>query len=155
MKSPCAGCGLSDGGDCCQEIFNEIGARAHSDPSLGRVHRLIVDTYCLQHPPYIESAKSFAAHVLGVCAALECANDPLLVHRIHRWLDGPARFAKPAVPEFRGAVTIASVAEAGTEPNVEPEKVARAVRNWARSTWATYAMHHALAHRWIGEMMQR
>jgi len=152
--SPCAGCGLltSSGTEGCQTIFNELGARAYSDVSFGRVHRLLVDTYCLQHPPYIESAKSFAAHLLGVCAALEHENNPAIVNAIHHWLNGTARLEKPGLPEFRGAVTIASVAEAA---GAEPPVYARAVRQWARSTWAAYGPYHALAHRWIGEMMSR
>lgn len=152
--SPCTGCGFvtSTGTDGCQEVFNQIGAKAHSDAAIGRVHRLIVDTYCLQHPPYVESAKSLAAHLLGVCAALEHENNPILVHAIHRWLNGPARFDKPSIPESRGEVTIASIVEA---PSDNPAMFARAVRQWARSTWAAYAPLHGIARQWTKEMMGR
>ena len=150
--NPCSGCGHRSGTEGCQAIFNEMGARAYGDLTYGRMHRLLVDTYCLQHPPYIESAKSFAAHLLGVCAALEHENSPVIVNTIHQWLNGPGRLEKPALPEFRGALTIASVAEVAEG---EPAVYSRAVRGWARSTWAAYATHHALVRRWIGEMMSR
>jgi hypothetical protein len=152
--SPCFGCGMRavGGAEGCQAAFNELGARAYADLSFGRLHRLVVDTYCLQHPPYIESAKSLAAHLLGVCAALEHENNPIVVNAIHRWLNGPARVEKPAVPEFRGSVTIASVIEIA---DADPAVYARAVRGWARSTWAAYGALHPLAHRWIKEMMVR
>jgi hypothetical protein len=150
--NPCRGCGHPSGTEGCQAVFDELGARAHGHLAYGRMRRLLVDTYCLQHPPYIESAKSFAAHLLGVCAALERENNPVIVNAIHRWLSGPARLEKPAVPEFRGELTIASVAELA---EADPAVYARAVRTWARTTWAAYAAHHPLAHRWITEMMSR
>jgi hypothetical protein len=33
--------------------------------------RLAVDAYCVQHAAYVESAKSLAAHLCGLCIAFE------------------------------------------------------------------------------------
>jgi hypothetical protein len=50
----------------CQEIFETILTKEYSDFRYGKVHRLTVDAYCLQHPEvYMISPKSFAAHLTG------------------------------------------------------------------------------------------
>jgi hypothetical protein len=152
MSQACAGCGLvtPTGTASCQAIFDELAARAWSDVAYGRIHRLAVDVYCLQHPDaYMESAKSAAVHILGVCAALEHENNPLIVHMIHKWFNGPSKIEKPAISEFRGAMTIADIAAAP----VDPSAYARAVRNWARSTWTAYAPVHPFARQWLKQMM--
>jgi hypothetical protein len=47
-------------------------ARDFTDAAYFRVHRMIVDTYCLQHPDrYCVSAKSLAAHLTGLCWLIE------------------------------------------------------------------------------------
>lgn len=151
MSESCSGCGLVTAGGTsgCQAIFDELAARAWSDVAYGRIHRLAVDVYCLQHPDaYMESAKSAAAHILGVCAALEHENNPLIVHMIHQWLSGPSRLEKPAIPAFRGATTVADIAAAPADP----AQYARAVRNWARTTWAAYASLHPVARAWLKSM---
>ena len=62
----CSGCGLVvPGGTAgCQAIMDEVLARDFSDVLYFRVHRMMVDTYSLQHPErYCASAKSLAAHL--------------------------------------------------------------------------------------------
>ncbi len=145
----CPGCGLitPSGFDGCQTIFNELSARAMELPH-ARFHRQFVDIYCLQHPdPYMVSAKSMAAHVCGVCVAVEYGNDQSLIGAIHLFLNGPARFAKPPVPEFRGDLRIDSVAAA---PDLAHYR--KALDAWGRETWRAYAPVHAHARQWIEEM---
>jgi len=68
---------------------------------------------------------SCGAHILGVCAALDHENNPLIVHMIHKWLNGPSRMEKPAIPEFRGATTIADIAATPVDPaGVRPARCA-------------------------------
>jgi hypothetical protein len=56
----------------CQAIFDELLARDFSDIAYFQVHRMMVDTYCLQHPDrYCVSAKSLAAHLTGLCRLIE------------------------------------------------------------------------------------
>ncbi len=152
MSSPCSGCGLvtPTGADGCQEIFDQLAARALTNVAYGRTHRLVVDVYALQHPDrYMASGKSAAAHLLGVCAALEHENNPLFINLIHKWLDGPAKVAKPELPASRGASTIADIQAASNDPAL----YARAVRNWARATWRAYAPLHSIVRDWQRQMV--
>ena len=107
---------------------------------------MTVDTYSLQHPDrYCISAKSLAAHLTGLCWLLELAgNRAVGSESLRRWLDGQPRMEKPAVPSFRGRLTVADVRDAA-----DPDAYARAVEAWARSTWEAYASLHSLAHHWI------
>ncbi|MCC6737064.1 MAG: hypothetical protein IT534_13180, partial [Bauldia sp.] len=98
--APCAGCGLEiEGGtDGCQQLFESMVGRDFSDFRYGRVHGLVVDCYCLQHPArYCISGKSFAAHLCGLCERLEGeAGYGEHDERLRRWLDGGRRPEKPA-----------------------------------------------------------
>ena len=52
--------------------MDKLLARDFSDVTYFRVHRLLVDTYCVQHPErYCVSFKSLAAHLVGLCWSLE------------------------------------------------------------------------------------
>jgi hypothetical protein len=122
----CAGCGLvvPDGTAGCQRIIDEIWAREFGGVSYFRVHRMTVDTYCLQHPErYCASAKSLAAHLTGLCWLLEMEGLRAVgSEALRRWLNGAVRLEKPDVPSFRGRLTVASVRDAA-----DPEAHARAV----------------------------
>jgi Family of unknown function (DUF5946) len=144
----CSGCGLlAPGGTAgCAAAFHEMVARDFSDALRFRVHRMLVDTYSLQHPDrYCASARSFAAHLTGLCAILESgASRAVGDEQLRRWLDGNVRLQRPDTPRFRGELTIAHVREA-----VEPEACAAAVEEWALSTWEAYSALQPLARRWI------
>ena len=149
--APCAGCGLlvEDGTEGCQKLFERLVERDFSDVRYGRVHGLVVDCYCLQHPArYCVSGKSFAAHLCGLCERLEGdAGYGEHDERLRRWLDGDRRPDKPAeLPAFRGAVTIAEVLAADA-----PETHILTAERWARAIWEAYAPFHPLARRWLGE----
>lgn len=150
----CAGCGLSVAGGTagCQGLMDEILARDFSDVTYFRVHRLMVDTYALQHPErYCASAKSLAAHLTGLCWLLERGGSRALGSEpLRRWLDGRVDLEKPALPAFRGALTIADVRAAP-----DAESYASAVDRWARATWEAYAPLHGRARTWIEEASSR
>jgi hypothetical protein len=146
----CESCGASvaQGKAGCLKLFEEILAREFGDYRYGRIHRLTVDAYSLQHPDeYMRSGKSFAAHLTGVCAALE-DEDALAVNQtVQKWLSTNPNVAKPArLPERRGSLTVAYVHAA---PDAD-EHVSR-VREWARDVWAAWSEHHELARRLISE----
>ncbi len=103
--------------------------------------RLAWDTYCV-------SAKSLAAHLGGLCWALEYGGHPSGYRALDRFLDGPQRFDKPALPAVRGALTIGDVAAAGAAA-----ARADALDRWARATWEAYADLQPLARRWIAEAL--
>jgi uncharacterized protein DUF5946 len=148
----CAGCGLAvPGGTAgCQKLMDELVARDFSNAVYFGVHRMLVDTYSLQHPErYCASAKSLAAHLMGLCWLLEHdGNRAVGSEPLRRWLDGTPRLEKPALPAFRGRLTIADVRHAEG-----PAEHARAVERWARSTWEAYAELHALARQWIEQAL--
>jgi hypothetical protein len=144
----CAGCGLEIAGGTagCQALFERLVGRDFTEVAYFTVHRMMVDVYALQHAERTcKSAKSFAAHLCGLCDLLErgasraIGSDPL-----RAWLDGPTELERPQPPDFRGALTIAEVAAAEG-----PTEHARRVEAWARSTWEAYAPLHELAREWL------
>jgi hypothetical protein len=110
---------------------------------------MMVDAYCLQHPEnYCASAKSFAAHLTGLCSAFEHGSHHSLLRATQRWLNGPSRIEKPELPEFKGTVTIADVLSAP-----EGDAFPAAIEDWARSTWDAYESLQPLARRWLHEAL--
>jgi uncharacterized protein DUF5946 len=147
----CSGCGLVVAGGTagCRRIFDDLLARDFSDVAYFRVHRMFVDTYSLQHPDeYCASAKSFAAHLTGLCWQLERDGSRAVGGEPRRWLNGSPRLDRPEAPVFRGRLTIADIRDA-------PDGAAHAdaVDRWARSTWEAYAALHPLARRWIEDAL--
>jgi hypothetical protein len=146
----CRGCGrrVEGGTEGCQSRYEALLARDYEDPAFFAVHRMFVDTYSLQHPErYCRSAKSLAAHLVGLGQILEegisaATGAPAL----RDWLDGRRELAKPPLPEARGAITLGDV-----EAIEEPGPWREAVRAWAASTWQAYAELHPLARRWAAE----
>ncbi len=52
-----------------------------------RYHRIVVDVYALQHPErYGRSAKSFAAHLTGLCAWIENEAEVQSVNVRRAWI---------------------------------------------------------------------
>ena len=129
----------------CANLRDRLLARDFEQPALYfRKHRLAVDSYCVQHSPYVKSAKSLAAHLCGLCVALERANDHAQLDRLQRWLSTNPPLEKPDLPVHRGELTIAHVS--GID---DPVAYGVAVDEWARSAWQAYAAHHELARRWL------
>jgi hypothetical protein len=137
---------VAGGSEGCQRLFESIGLREYEDMRFGRYHRIVVDVYAMQHPDrYGRSAKSFAAHLTGLCAWLDDEADSQSVNAaVQRWLSGPSPIDKPPVPRGYGALTIRELAD-----EADPTRYGDALRRWARSTWQAYAPLHAIARAWI------
>lgn len=119
-------------------------AKAWQSTRRAAVHNLLVDAYAMQHTEeYGKSAKSFAAHLVGLCCGLEASGEAGLYWAIPRWLDGPARVTRPADIDSRGETTIDDV-RAVNESDF-PDRVQR----WARDVWAAYTDQHAMAREWL------
>ena len=148
MSDVCADCGLAvEGGtEGCQRLFESIGLREYEDMRFARYHRIVVDVYAMQHPErYGRSAKSFAAHLTGLCAWLDSETGAQGVNAsVQRWLSGPSPIAKPALPPSYGAVTIRELVDAE-----DPVRYGEVLRRWARATWDAYASLHGTARAWI------
>jgi len=148
MTDVCSSCGLAVAGgvEGCQRLFESLGLREFEDMRFARYHRIVVDVYAMQHPDrYGRSAKSFAAHLTGLCSWLDDEANAMSTNAaVQRWLNGPSPIAKPPLPASYGRVTIRELADAD-----DPVRYREAVLSWARSTWAAYASLHALARAWI------
>lgn len=141
----CEDCGSPLGDRAgCDAAFHELGARAAADLRFAYRRRAIVDAYCLQHPAYILSVKSLAAHLCGLCAAIERSGDPRAERAIWSALRVPPNAIKPPLPSSRGSLTIAELAQSGT-----PEAFRLAADRWIADVWAAWQEHHALARRWL------
>lgn len=150
---PCPECGgPAPGGRAgCQRLFDDILAREFSDYRYAREHRLMVDAYSLQHPAeYMRSAKSYAAHLTGMCAALERGGAAEWNRTVQAWLNGPRTLQRPdhPGPRQRGLLTVVHVHAAG-----DAEEHVRRVREWAQSTWLAWRDYHPLAKQWLEEAM--
>ena len=148
VETVCSDCGavVVDGKSGCRKIFEEILAREFSDYRYGKIHRLTVDSYALQHPDeYMRSGKSFAAHLTGMCAAFEYQDAFLINQQVQKWLSTNPKINKPDhLPQQRGSLNIVSVYRADN-----PDEHAKRVRGWARSVWEAWSEHHDLAKRLI------
>lgn len=146
----CEDCGalVPDGKAGCLKIFEEVIAKEFGDYRYARTHRLTVDAYSLQHPePYMRSGKSFAAHLTGMCAALEYDATLEINRAVQKWLNGPRVVDKPTrLPDHRGELTILHV-----RAEIDPEEHHKRVREWARSVWRAWREYHDLAKQWISE----
>lgn len=137
-------CGLETKG-ACQELFDIILTKEFSDFRYAKIHRLTVDTYCLQHPDiYMVSAKSFAAHLTGMCCAMEYGSDTDLLKSLQKWLNGKKHLEKPEMLKHFGELTISHLT--GAKNASEHSKQ---VQEWAENVWKAYSIYHNLAKDWI------
>ena len=144
---PDCGAAVHGGRAGCQNLFDEVLAREFGDYRYAREHRLTVDAYSLQHPAeYMRSAKSYAAHLTGVYAAVEGDTAAGTNQAVQRWLSSPQSLTRPdhPPPRRRGTLTIAHVHEAEN-----PDEHVRRVREWAESTWDAWRGYRSLAEQWI------
>ena len=150
MDERCPSCGAPVGGrEKCQGLFDEVLAREFSSALYFGVHRTTVDCYCLQHPEEgCASFKSFAAHLTGLCCAMEFDKDPTMMRAIHTGLNGRREETRPPFVERRGAITIDSVHRAS-----DPESHRKAVGAWAASVWEAWSQYHELARTLLQEML--
>lgn len=141
---PCS-CGLPSA-ERCTELFHASSIRELEDFRYAKMHRLKVDTYCLQHPDiYLVSAKSFAAHLVGVCIAIEHGSNPFLLKALSaKWLDGKVELQKPPMLSSFGNMTIADVM-----PATDASEYEALVKKWAENVWQAYAVYHELAREWL------
>lgn len=148
MSEICAGCGLAVAGgtEGCQRLFESIALREYEDMRFGRYHRIVVDVYAMQHPDrYGRSAKSFAAHLTGLCSWLEDESTAMSANAaVQRWLNGSSPIDKPSLPPTYGAATIRELVAAD-----DPVRYREVLLRWASSTWDAYVSLHAIVRVWI------
>ncbi len=147
-SAACPRCGAPVGGEAaCRTRLDELMARAASDARFARAYRVALEAYAMQHvETFGLSAKSYAAHLTGLCCMVEHEGDPAMLGAIRRWLDGVVPLEKPPLVVRRGRLTILDAQRAA-----EPDAHAAAVRAWAADVWSAYQDQHALAQRWLAE----
>ena len=149
----CPECGaeVPQGREACQKLFDDVLAREFGDYRYARMHRLTVDAYSLQHPAeYMRSAKSYAAHLTGMYAALETGTMTEINRAVQKWLSSSPVFPRPdePAPRQRGVLTVIHVHEAA-----EPEDHFRRVHAWALSAWEAWGAYHHVAKQWVEQAM--
>lgn len=129
----------------CQAMWDHVLAESFSNFAYARFHRQIVDAYSLQHPAqYCKSARSYAAHLTGMCCHMEHDSRAALLSRLQAWLSGLEGLEKPALPDSYGELTVAHASGSGG-----PDEVASRINEWSRSIWRAYRAQHAIARAWI------
>jgi len=150
LNDVCVDCGaiVAEGKAGCLKLFEEILAREFSDYRYGKIHRLTVDAYSLQHPDaYMRSGKSFAAHLTGIYTALKYEDALNVNQTMQKWLSTNPKIEKPALlPKQRGNLTITFIHSA-----VDANEHSKRVREWAQEVWSAWSEHHALAKQLIDE----
>jgi hypothetical protein len=129
--------------EACEKRFQDLGMERFDDSELATDWRLIVDCYSVQHDRYILSGRSLAAHLTGVCIAVEHGGDESMLRGVQQWLSRTRDVPKPAVPALRGDVTIDDVITA------VPEERHAVVMRWAASAWDAWREHQALVRGWV------
>ncbi|MEJ2246924.1 MAG: DUF5946 family protein, partial [Acidobacteriota bacterium] len=128
VDSKCTECGaeVPDEFTSCFELFMSIltplGLRLAESPGIAMLYRLIVDTGAMQHPRGgCKSAKSYAAHLTGLCCGVEYNGSKSVRAALQRWLNGSAEaigIIRPTEPDDRGVLTIRYVYDAATDAEV-------------------------------------
>jgi hypothetical protein len=157
--APCPGCGglfeeregpthrymLSS--PACWAVYGEVLAREYRDPAYGRVHRLSVDAYAVQHPgtPSAQSIQSVAVHLIRLCLLLDKGVDLRRANAlIKAAAESEQKYTWLTPPASLGAITVADVYKARDADEHE-----RLVRAWAAAAWDAWAPHHATIRSWL------
>ena len=136
-QSNCSSCGAGVSGDLegCRKLFDEVIAREFSDFRYGKVHRMTVDAYSLQHPDrYLKSFTSHAAHLTGLCWAFDYDGSQRIGNAIKKWLDTHPEKQKIPAPVFRGNMTILDVYNAR-----DAGEHTELVKKWAWEAWQAWS----------------
>jgi hypothetical protein len=130
----------------CWALYGEILARDYGEYNYPPVHRLVVDSYAVQHPgqPVRQAIQSVAVHLIGLYLALEegmeAGQATQAIGRATRFSDS---FDWLDPPESLGFITVADVVKSRSL-----EEYDRLGRDWARSAWEAWAVHHGQVRKW-------
>ena len=130
----------------CWAVYGRLLARDYGEYNYPPVHRLVVDTYAVQHPgkPVRRAIQSVAVHLIGLYLSLEKGIEPRQVTeaigRATRFSDGFVWLEPPPRP---GRLTVVDVVATRTL-----EEYDRLGREWASSAWESWAAHHARIREW-------
>ncbi len=128
----------------CWSVFTEVLEKEYENPAVfGRVHRLTVDTYAVQHAGGPHPDKSVDVHLMGLYLALERGIAPLQVAPyFQRLISAVSTWPHFPPPEDQGPLTIFDVAAADS-----PRDHVSCLRDWADQVWRAWSPHHEAAAR--------
>ena len=113
----------------CRKLSRASSLREFEDFRSASIHRLKV---ALQHPDvFCVSAKSFAAHLAGLCIGVESESNPFLMTALQKWPNGRRLIENPTLQGTFCSTTIADVMKSETQAEYH-----RAARLWAERVWA-------------------
>ena len=136
----------------CWDAFGEVVGREFSGWWIGEVHRLVVDSYAVQHPGdgTRRAIQSVALHLVALHLTLEKGVAPETVTRVlQAGADGPVAFTllePPLDPKWRTVLDVL--------PAKDLSEHERMVRAWAASAWEGWRDHHARVRAWAAEILE-
>ena len=126
----------------CWQLYGELLAWQYSDISYGKVHRLTVDTYAIQHPgdQHDQRARqSVSVHLASLylifiknynyTAATKAISAIIQQHR--------SKFPSLPIPEQLGQLTVQDVLK--TKNSKQYQSV---VERWAKASWEAWETQH-------------
>jgi hypothetical protein len=147
----CPECGgqVKGGRGGCQALFDEITYMMGSNLRIAAIHRLSLDTYCMQHvESYCASARSYAAHLVGLWWGINHPDDSAPVVPVLRSLNLNDKLIKPPVLRNRGSISLPDVMT-GAHPASDIDEFVRHVHAWANNVWQAYDSQHEMIRMWI------
>ena len=121
-------------------------AREYSELTLADVHRLSVDAYAAQHPgrPSPQSMRSVGVHLVRLCLTVEQGFDVRESNRAMVTVSKvKGRFGWLEPPESLGRMTVDDIV---TKTSLDDHRTA--VREWSRSVWEAWDIHHGTVREW-------
>ena len=114
------------------------------------VHRLTVDTYCVQHPgkESPQSSRSVGIHLIALYVGLEMRVPlPRITAMMDRLLKkgSPFRWLKP--PENLGGMSVMDIFKVSSFQDHE-----QLVCAWAKEVWNAWKVHHRTVQVWYEEL---
>ncbi len=128
----------------CWKLFGEVLATEYTDFQYGKVHRLTVDAYAVQHPGKSErrAIQSVNIHLVALCLVLESKMPypnatRVLSELTKRQKERQENFDWLEPPDNPGKITIIDIHAA---PDAETH--CRMVQEWALSVYHAWGQHH-------------
>ncbi len=163
QKTLCIGCGAlldrsegpvhryMDGSPACYALFNQILACEYSDAALLPTHRLTVDTYAVQHPGQAKTRQqiqSVGLHLARLGLQLARAIPPNETNEVMLDLGKHKQTLDYIEPPSIFRMTVAEVAKFSGRSQHSDK-----VREWAKSTWEDWSVHHKYILRWTARFL--
>lgn len=136
----------------CWDAFGNLVGREFSGWWVGEVHRLVVDSYAVQHPGdgSRRAVQSVGLHLVALHLTLEKGVSNETVARVLQLgARGPVPFERLDPPTDPGWKTVLDVL-----PARSPSEHEARARAWAASAWEGWRAHHQRVRGWAGEILK-